>query len=78
MSAHTPRAEPVYKAKRVERHVCENPSFFMNGSELGDIILLDCGHYWHVCWQDGGLAIEARWGRVRFWNLKSLWRIWRS
>ena len=76
MTARTLRPETIYEAPAKYRHVCERPQ---RGAELGTIVRnRECGHYWHMCWQDGGLAISPYWGRVRFWNLVALWRIWRS
>ena len=76
MTAHTPSPEVIYEAPVKVRHVCERPE---RSAELGTIVRnRECGHYWHMCWQTNGDYISPYWGRVRFWNLLALWRIWRS
>lgn len=75
MNAHIPKVEVIHKGKSKERHLCDRPVL---GAEIGEIVKLPCGHYWHMCWQDGGIVISPGWGRVRFWNLLALWRIFRS
>lgn len=75
MTARTPKVEIIHRGKAREHHQCDQPEW---SAELGEIVKLPCGHYWHMCWQGDGDYISPYWGRVRFWNIVALWRIWRS